>query len=258
MNSQDEKKVQVDRRDAVALVTLTPQALNRAKIEELIRAFAALQRDAGVRAVVLTGAGEVFSSGADIEEMSGWTPEQAKEFARAGQSLTGLIENLGKPVIAAVNGLAAGGGLELTLACAWRIASSDAKFALPEVSLGRLPGFGGAGRLTGIIGKARALEMILTGEPVSAEEALRIGLLNRLSRPKELLPVCLALADQISRNAPLAVKYAMETINHGGKLSLEDGLRLESAFFGLCFATTDVEEGTKAFLEKRPPVFTGQ
>ncbi|HMV46411.1 MAG TPA: enoyl-CoA hydratase-related protein [Blastocatellia bacterium] len=259
MSSQNEKRVRVDRRDYVALVMLTESALNRAMIEELIQAFTALQKDSGVRAVVLTGAEEVFSAGAGIEEMTAWTPEQAQEFARAGQSLTGLIENLGKPVIAAVNGLAAGGGCELALACAWRIASPKASFALPEVSAGFLPGFGSASRLAGIISKARALEMILSGEAIQAKEALRIGLVNRVpDKSEELLTVSLTLAEQICRNAPLAVKYAIETINHGGRLSLEDGLRLESAFFGLCFATRDVEEGTKAFLEKRPPVFTGQ
>ncbi len=259
MNSQNEKRVRVDRRDYVALVTLAESALNRVMIEELIQAFTALQNDSGVRAVVLTGSGEVFSAGANIEEMTAWTPEQAKDFARAGQSLTGLIENLGKPVIAAVNGLTAGGGCELALACAWRIASARATFALPEVSAGFLPGFGGASRLAGIIGKARAFEMILSSEAIQSEEALRIGLVNRVvDKPEELLTVCLSLSEQIGCNAPLAVKYAIETINHGGRLSLEDGLRLESVFFGLCFATQDVEEGTKAFLEKRPPVFTGQ
>ncbi len=228
-------------------------------VAELFRVFTELQNDHGLRAVILTGAGKAFSAGIDAKEFTALTPEQAKSLVCVAQALTGLIENLGKPVIAAINGVAYGGGCELALACAWRVATPNSVFALKEVSLGRLPGFGGTTRLPGIIGKARALEMVLTGEPIHAEEALRIGLINRmLDQPEELLPFCQRLANQISRNAPLAIKYALEAVNQSSGLSLADGLRLESALFGLCFATRDAEEGTKAFLEKRQPEFKGQ
>jgi enoyl-CoA hydratase len=263
LSEQSEKMIKLEWCDTIVLVTLNcpteQNTLNLAMVGELTRIFIELQNDPGVRTVILTGAGKTFSAGSDIEEMTGWTPEQAKEFARAGQQLTCLLENLGKPVIAAVNGLASGSGCELALACTWRVASANAVFAQPEASMGFLLGFGGATRLPKLIGKARALEMILIGNPITVEEALRIGLVNRiLDQPKELLPFCLGLAHQISRNAPLAMKFALETVNRGSELPLADGLQLESALFGLCFATEDVQEGTKAFLEKRPPIFKGQ
>jgi enoyl-CoA hydratase len=233
--------------------------MNAEMIAELAGAFAELRDEPGIRVVILAGKGEVFSVGVDVEETHSWVLEHGKSFAHAGRALTELIGDLGKPVIAAINGPAYGYGCELALTCAWRIASSEAMFALSELSSGQLPGLGGAMRLSRIIGRARALEMILTGESLSAEEARQIGLVNRIVNGQgELLQVCEELARQISRNAPLAIKYALEAVNHGSELPLVNGLQLESALFGLCFATKDVLEGTRAFLEKRPPVFKGQ
>lgn len=261
--AQEDPSVRLDRQDAVAVITMNraseQNALSAAMIAGLSRVFTELRDDAAVRVVILTGAGQIFSAAAEVDELQAMTPEQAKSFAGAGQTLTDLIENLGKPVIAAVNGQAWGSGCEMAVACAWRIASPQATFAPSEISLGLTHGVDGAIRLSNIVGKARALEMILSGASVSAEDAMRIGLVNRVvNTPEELLPVCEGLAHQISRNAPLAIKYALEAVNHGSGVPLADGLRLESALFGLCFATEDVQEGAKAFLEKRPPVFRGR
>jgi enoyl-CoA hydratase len=261
--TQEDPSIRLDRQDAVAVITMNrasgQHALNEAVIAGLSRAFPELRDDAEVRVVILTGAGQVFSVGVEDDELQAMAPGQAESFARAGQTLADLIENLGKPVIAAVNGPARGSGCGLALACTWRIASPQATFALAEIPSGLTQGFGGAIRLSNIVGKARALEILLTGATVSAEDAMRIGLVNRVvNTPEELLPVCEGLAGQISRNAPLAIKYALESVNHGSNIPLADGLRLESALFGLCFATDDVQEGTRAFLEKRPPVFSGR
>lgn len=250
--------IRVDRRDSFALVTFRQNAVNAVMLDELLSAFAELQSEASVRAVILTGTGEFFSAGSELNESATASPEQARSFSIKGQRLTSLIENPGKPVIAAINGLASGNGCDLALACAWRMASPDAAFAYPESSLGLATAFGGSVRLPKVIGKARALELLLTGEPITAGEALRIGLVNQVvAPPEELLPVCERLAQRISRNAPLAIKYAIETVNYGSEVSLDDGLLLESSLFGLCFATEDAQEGAKAFLEKRQPVFKG-
>lgn len=246
--------------DLIATVTITrpaqQNALDAATLSSLLDVFTEIKNTADVRVVILMGAGdEAFSAGAE----SALIAEQAKESARVGQTLLNLLEDLGKPVIAAINGLAYGGGCELALACTWRIAVVHAQFAQPEAKLGLLPGFGGITRLPRMIGKACALEMILTGEPIAAEEALRIGLISRVAKDRsELLTICHELATQISRHAPLAIKYALEAVNHGAALPLAEGLRLESALFGLCLATEDVREGTQAFLAKRAPVFKGQ
>jgi enoyl-CoA hydratase len=257
-----------ERLDSFALVKIAREnqgnTLNLSTLQELNRIFSGLQKDNEIRAVILTGSGEkAFSAGIEIEEISALTPEQAKEYAREGQGLTDLIEDLGKPVIGAINGLAHGGGCELAAACAWRIAVATATFAQPAVKLGLAPGFGGSTRLPNLMGKSRALEMILTGDAISAEEALRTGLVNRLVADRvELINLCQALARRISRNAPRAVSYALEAVNHGAGhgagLTLAEGLRLESALFALCFATEDVKEGTRAFLEKRDPDFKGR
>lgn len=251
-------------RDSFAIVTISGNdennVLDTFAMREMARVFSELKSNEAARTVILTGAGEAaFSAGAEIAEISALTPEQAREFARAGRQLTSLIETLGKPVIAAVNGLALGAGCDLTLACAWRIAASNAKFGYPESAHVVSPGFGAASRLPRLIGKARALEMILTGEMIDAEEAMRTGLIHRLAQDRdELMALCENLAMKIGRNAPLAIKYALEAVNRGMEISLDEGLALESALFGLCFATEDAREGARAFLEKRAPVFKGK
>jgi enoyl-CoA hydratase/carnithine racemase len=255
--------VRCERYDGFALVLIDRQArdnaLNQAAIQQLVRTFTDLQNDTEVRAVILSGAGgQAFSVGADLEELSHLTPEQSAADGRAGGDLAALIEGLGKPVIGAINGLASGGGCELALVCAWRIASASATFALPDVQRGLMPGWGGSSRLSRLIGKSRALAMILTGEPIGAEEALQIGLVDRIVAEGQLMTVCQELARRIARNAPLAVKYALEAVNHSAEVALPEGLRLESALFALCFATGDFREGVKAFLEKREPVFKGE
>ena len=250
--------------DSFAVVTMSGEdennTLGASEARELTRVFSELKLNAAMRTVILTGAGDhAFSTGADLAEMETLTPERARELARERQALTSLIGNPGKPVIAAVNGLAFGAGCDLALACTWRIAASNAEFAYPKVPRGATPDFGCAARLPRLIGKSRALEMILTGDAIGAEEALRIGLINHIARDREeLMVVCGKLAVGIGRNAPLAVKYVLEAVNHGMALSLDEGLALESAYFGLCFATEDAREGTRAFLEKRPPVFEGK
>ncbi len=251
-------------RDSFAIVTIggddENNALDALATRELTLVFSELKSNEAARAVILTGAGDAaFSTGVEIAEMSALTPEQAREFPRAGHQLTSLIENLGKPVIAAVNGLALGAGCDLALACAWRIAASNAKFGYPGAAHGVLPGPGVASRLPRLIGKARALEMILTAEMIDADEAMRAGLIHRVARDRdELMALCEDLAMKIGRNAPLAIKYALEAVNRGMEVSLDNGLALESALFGLCFATEDAREGARAFLEKRAPVFGGK
>jgi enoyl-CoA hydratase/carnithine racemase len=255
--------VRCERETRYALVAIDRRerenALNQVLIEQLLRVFAELRDDPDVRAVILTGAGDgPFSVGADHAELAGYSPEQAALYARSAGELAALIEGLGKPVIAAINGLASGGGCELALLCTWRIASAGAQFAIPDVRCGLIPGWGGCTRLPRVIGKSRAIEMILTGDPIGAEEAFRIGLVDRVVRDgEELIRSCVEIARRVGRNAPLAVKYALEAVNRGAEGSLNEGLQLESALFGLCFATGDFREGVRAFLEKREPEFKG-
>jgi len=247
----------------IAYVTLNrPQklnALNHQAVEELFACFQEIKAAAEVRAAIVTGAGDkAFAAGADIRELAVLTPTRAREMALRGQELLNQIENLGKPVIAAVNGLALGGGCELAMACTLRIASENARFGQPEVKLGIIPGYAGTQRLTRLVGKGRALEMILGGEPVSAQEAWRMGLVNQVASAAELLSTAENVARKIATNAPVAVKYAIEAVNRGAEMPGQPGELLEAQLFALCFATADVKEGMGAFLEKRPAKFRGQ
>jgi len=252
-----------EKREAIAYVTINrPEklnALNRRVIDELDACFTALEADDGIRAVILTGAGErSFVAGADINELAVQTPIEGRETSLRGQRVLDRIENLGKPVIAAVNGFALGGGCELAMACTLRIASENARFAQPEVKLGIVPGYAGTQRLPRLVGKGRAMEIILTGEQLSAQEAYRIGLVNQVVSLKDLIAAAGNLARKIIANAPLAVKFAMEAVNQGMDMSQAEGEFLEASLFGLCCTTADMKEGTQAFLEKRPAKFVGR
>jgi enoyl-CoA hydratase len=234
-------------------------ALNRATLGELSDALADAREDAAVRVVILTGAGEkAFVAGADITELAQQTAVSAREFSLFGQAVFHILETMGKPSICAINGFALGGGCELALACSIRLASKTAKLGQPEVNLGILPGYGGSQRLARLCGKGVAHELCLTGEMINAEEALRIGLVNHIYEPAELLPAAEAMARKIIQKAPLAIQYCMEAIERGSEMPQEQGLLLEAALFGISCATEDMREGTKAFLEKRPAQFKGK
>jgi len=234
-------------------------ALNRATLGELEAAFTAVQKDAAVRAAIVTGAGEkFFVAGADINELKENTPLSAKEIARRGQLLFSFVERLGKPVVAAINGFCLGGGLELASACTFRTASKNAVVGLPEVKLGVIPGYGGTQRLPRLVGIGRAMEMILTGEPINADEALRIGLVNHVYKSAELLPKTRELVDKMLARGPIALRFALEAAFRGLDLPLDEGLNAESNLFGLLCTTQDMKEGMAAFLEKRPAQFKGQ
>jgi len=234
-------------------------ALSRAVMDELRRAFDAAKDDPEVRVVILTGAGEkAFVAGADISELAQQTPIAAKQYTHRGQAVLDAIENLGKPVIACINGFALGGGCELALACTMRLASENAKLGQPEVKLGLMPGYGGTQRLPRLVGKGVAQQLVLTGEMISAAEALRIGLVNEVVPASELIPRAEAIAAKIIANAPLAVRYAMEAVNHGLDMTLAEGLYLEATLFAVCCTTEDKNQGTRAFLEKRAAEFKGK
>ncbi len=253
----------VESSERIATVTFNRpkvlNALNARTIEELDECVRGLEQDAEVGAVIFTGGGEkAFVAGADINELARYSPQQAQECALRGQAVFERIERMGKPTIAAINGYALGGGCELSLACSMRIASSNARIGQPEVKIGIIPGYGGSQRLPRLIGKGMALEMILSGEPLSAEDALRWGLVNQVVAPGELLPAARALAKRILANAPLAIRYSLEAVNQGAEQPLDQALFLESSLFGMVFATEDMREGTEAFLEKRAPRFKGR
>ena len=234
-------------------------ALNRRTVEELGDALSRAREDAEVRVLILTGAGEKsFVAGADINELAQRTPVDGKEFSLFGQEVFHRLETMGKPSIAAINGFALGGGCELALSCSMRIASKNAKLGQPEVKLGIIPGYGGSQRLAHLCGKGIAHELILTGEMISAEEALRIGLVNHVVELADLVPTAEAIAKKIIANAPLAVKFSMDAIEQGAEMPQEHGLFLEATLFGLCCATEDMREGTRAFVEKRPAQFKGK
>jgi enoyl-CoA hydratase len=257
------KTILYQRRASTALVTLNrPQvmnALSHETLSELQCAFQTARVDDQVKGVILTGGGDrAFIAGADIVELAHATAIDAERQTRTGQALFNLIENLGKPVIAAINGIALGGGCEAALACTIRLAVPAAKFGQPEIKLGLVPGFGGTQRLPRLMGKGVALQMILTGEMISAEEALRIGLINEIVQPDALIERAEAILALIGANAPLAVGFALEAVNHGMECSLPEGLALEGSLFSLCASTEDKKEGTAAFLEKRRPNFRGR
>jgi enoyl-CoA hydratase/carnithine racemase len=252
-----------EKKGAIAYVTVNRpkvlNALNTPTWKDLRTAFEDARDDTAIRGVILTGAGnKAFIAGADISELAHVAAFEAEQSSRFGQEVLDLIENLGKPVIAAVNGFALGGGCETAMACTIRIAVENAKFGQPEVKLGLVPGGGGTQRLPRLVGKGRALHLILSGEMISAQEAYRIGLVNEIVPAAELITRAEAILKQIAANAPIAVKFALEAANKGLETSQSEGLLLEASYFGLCAATEDKKEGTSAFLEKRAPQFHGR
>ena len=252
-----------EKRDGIAYLTLNRpkvlNALNQGTWENLRTAFEDARDDAAVRGVILTGAGDkAFIAGADINELAHVTAVEAEKSSSYGQAVLNLIENLGKPVVAAVNGFALGGGCETAMACTIRVASEKAKFGQPEVKLGLIPGGGGTQRLPRLVGKGRALQLILCGEMISAQEAYRIGLVNEVVPAADLITRAEAILKQILCNAPIAIKFALDAANKGLETSQSEGLSLEASYFGLCAATEDKKEGTTAFLEKRAPQFQGR
>jgi len=255
--------ITLERRGPTALISFTrPEKLNALSLymkDELKRILQELANDSELRAVIITGAGErAFCAGTEIADMAHLDPLGAKAFAEQGQQLGDQLERFPVPVIAAINGIAAGGGTELALGCHLRIASSQARFSLPELKLGIIPGYGGTQRLMRVVGEGRALEMMLTGASISAEAALRAGLVNRVVEPGELMPEAEKLAGEIARMAPLAIRTCLQAVIGGRELDLEAGLALERELFSSLFVTEDVREGTSAFLEKRAPVFKGR
>jgi enoyl-CoA hydratase len=257
------ENVLYEKKGAIAYVTLNrPKVLNalsRKTWADLRTAFEQARDDAEVRGVILTGAGDkAFIAGADISELASVTAVEAEESSSYGQEVLNLIENLGKPVIAAVNGFALGGGCETAMACTIRVASEHAKFGQPEVKLGLIPGGGGTQRMPRLVGKGRALQIILSGEIISAQEAYRIGLVNEVVPAADVITRAEAILKQIFSNAPLAVKFSLEAVNKGLETSVAEGLSLEASLFGLCAGTEDKREGTQAFLQKRAPQFQGR
>lgn len=234
-------------------------ALNKETIDDLHKAFKNLGKNKEIKVIVLTGSGEkAFVAGADIAEFSNFSIEKGTELAAKGQEkLFDFIENLKTPVIAAVNGFALGGGLELAMACHFRVASENAKMGLPEVSLGLIPGYGGTQRLPQLVGKGRAMEMIMTAGMIPADEAYRAGLVNHVVPQAELLEFCYGIAQRIMKNSPAAIGKAIKAVNANFKEG-KNGYETEIKAFGKCFGTSDFKEGTSAFLEKRKPSFTGK
>ncbi len=257
------ENVVYEKKGPIAYVTFNRpkvlNALNGKTISELKSAFEDARDDSAVRGVILTGAGDkAFAAGADIGEMANNTALEAEEATRRGQKVTELIENLGKPVVAAVNGFALGGGCELAMACTIRVAAETAKFGQPEVKIGIMPGYGGTQRLPRLVGRGRALQLILSGEVIAAQEAYRIGLVNEVVPNADLIARAEAILKQIISNAPVGVKFSIEAVNKGLDTSVAEGLLIEASLFALCASTEDKKEGTTAFLEKRAPQFKGR
>src|SRR5499425_2944023 len=243
------ENILLEKKNSIAYVTVNRpkvlNALNMATMEELRAAFTDIENDAAVRVAILTGSGEkAFVAGADIAELAKHDAVSGKEYTHRGQSVLNLIENLGKPVIACINGFALGGGCELAMACTIRLASEGAKIGQPEVKLGIIPGYGGTQRLPRLVGKGIALQLLLTGEMISAQEAHRIGLVNEITAAADLIPRAETIAQAIIKNAPLAIQYCLEAVNKGMEMTLAEGLYLEAVLFGVACATQDKTEGT--------------
>src|SRR5262245_25694264 len=256
------ENILVDRDGACAVITINRpkvlNALNAQTLDELRRAILDLKHDAGVRAIVLTGAGDKsFVAGADINELAVQTPDGGREHAIRGQHVFDLIEHMGKPVIAAINGYALGGGCELAMACTIRLAADSAKLGQPEINLGLIPGYAGTQRLSRAIGRGRALELLLTGDQISAQEACRLGLVNRVVPAAEVVPEAKKLAATLATKAPVAMKYIIDAVDKGLEMPFPQAQNYEATLFGLVASTDDMREGTKAFLEKRKAEFKG-
>jgi enoyl-CoA hydratase len=252
-----------DAKDGIAIITLNrPQvlnALNRTLIGELEKALVTARDDASVKVLIITGAGDkAFAAGADIGELAELGPLTAIDTARRGQALTRLMEDLGKPILAAVNGFALGGGCELAMAATLRVASESAKFGQPEVNLGVIPGYGGTQRLTRLIGKGRAMDLVLTGRTVGAAEALAIGLVNMVVPPSDLMDATRKLAGTLMQKGPIALRLAMQAIDGGLEMGMDAALDWEAHLFGVCASTADMKERLAAFLEKRRAAFQGR
>jgi enoyl-CoA hydratase/carnithine racemase len=257
------ENVKLEKKNKIAYVTIDRpkvlNALNAATMGELQEVFTDLAADANTRVVILTGAGEKsFVAGADINELAKNNPVEAKAYTHRGQAVLDLIENLGKPVIACINGFALGGGCEIAMACTMRLATENAKLGQPEVKLGIIPGYGGTQRLPRLVGTGLAMQILLTGEMISAQEALRMGLINEILPADRLIGRAEEMAAKIIANAPLAIQYCMEAVTQGMNMTLQEGLFLEATLFSVCCATEDKNEGTRAFLEKRPANFQGK
>ncbi|MCL6274417.1 enoyl-CoA hydratase-related protein [Muricauda sp. 2012CJ35-5] len=256
------ENIYIEEENNIATITINRpkklNALNKRTILELHTAFKELEEDANTKVIIITGSGEkAFVAGADISEFAHFSEDQGRQLAAEGQErLFDFVENLTTPVIAAVNGFALGGGLELAMSCHFRVASENAKMGLPEVSLGVIPGYGGTQRLPSLIGKGRAMELIMTAGMTDAAKALDWGLVNHVVPQDELIPLCLKIASRISNNSPIAIKYAIKAVNAGFKYD-ENGYAVEIDAFGTCFGTADFKEGTTAFLEKRKANFPG-
>jgi enoyl-CoA hydratase len=257
------ENLKLEKKNKIAYVTIDRpkvlNALNMATMQELHQVFTELKEDKEIRVVILTGAGEkAFVAGADINELAKNDPVEAKAYTHRGQAVLDLIENLGKPVIACINGFALGGGCEIAMACTMRLASENARLGQPEVKLGLIPGYGGTQRLPRLVGTGLAMQILLTGEMISAQEAHRVGLVNEVVPADKLIARAEEIAARIIANAPLAIQYCMEAVNRGMNMTLQEGLFLEATLFGMCCATEDKKEGTTAFLEKRAANFKGK